>query len=419
MRASLPALLLIACGDDPGPPSRAAIVSVYGSDNGGLFSFWAASVIVGDMSFFLRSTVLLLAIGCGTSHPSVRDSGVEPDGGRSDAGRPPDRDSGVDPASGVHSDAGPRPTTCTGEALDSVGEPCFCEGPIVLHGDLVYRSSYEIEVIDVSNPADLRVVTTVPQGQIHSEGALAIAKNHLYVGGWALEVLDLANPRMPVSRRLIETDMTVSDVGARGDLLWIGVERGAGGTSDVVLYDITTPDAPAELGSLPILGGVGSVVAWGADRLVAVVRAPFGSEARDRAVIIDVSDPAAPAAMGEIPIAGSAVLRRRAAIEGDLLFVAGNGPLLQILDLAERAALGVLEDPRAMASGFAQSITVRDGLVYLGVDGVWVADAADPSAPSWIAMLESGNAMWGALGSGVFFFSNGSSLGAMTLECTP
>ncbi len=116
------------------------------------------------------------------------------------------------------------------------------------------------------------------------------------------------------------------------------------------------------------------------------------------------------------------MLHRRGAIARGALVAVGSEPVLQVLDLDDGSTLGTLELPDSFATG----VVIADGLAFVGGGGgVHVADVADLAAPRWIGALETGaDAPYGALVRDTLLgetllWSNGNSLGAFALECTP
>ncbi len=163
-------------------------------------------------------------VACGNSH----ELGDAVDGGAS-----LDAFEGEDAP--LREDVGPRRDTGTdaGTALCSAdltardGNSCFCQGAFALgDGDLAYRSSYELEVHDISGDS-VELVHTTPEIRPGSEGALVVANGHLFSGGGGMEVFELENPRRPRSVAVgdVEGGGQVTDLVGGGSTPWVGFDR--------------------------------------------------------------------------------------------------------------------------------------------------------------------------------------------------
>ena len=78
------------------------------------------------------------------------DADVADGGVGHDAGSP--RDGGGLDARPPATDAGPVITRCSPTEGTPVGGGCFCQGPIAIFGDVLYRQSFDLEVWDIAAP---------------------------------------------------------------------------------------------------------------------------------------------------------------------------------------------------------------------------------------------------------------------------
>ncbi len=335
-----------------------------------------------------RLTFVCLAstlLACGNSHElgDAVDGGVPLDAFagedaplREDVG--PRRDTGSD----AGADAGT--ASCSADLTARDGNSCFCQGAFALgDGDLAYRSSFELEVHDISGDS-VELVHTTPEIRPGSEGALVVANGHLFSGGGGMEVFDLDNPRRPRSVAVVDFEGggQVTDFAVIGSTIWVGVDRSE--TAVLYGYDVRDAARPREVASMPLDGQPGSVLAMDDGRLVVVQARRFGEEGPDTALVVDVSG-RMPSVAFVLELAGSRVLRRRGAVEGSTLVVAGSAPMLQVFDLGARRRVASLEAPDE--SGFGLGIALSDGIALVSGGQVHVADVRVPSEPRWIGRL--------------------------------
>lgn len=300
------------------------------------------------------------------------------------------------------------PTMCSGELGAMDGEPCFCQGAFVLDGDVAYRSSYDLEVYDVSGMTVERTAT-VPQTRPGSEGALALGEDHLFVGGWGLEIFDVSDRRSPRSVATVDFDGSVTGMVLFGSTLWAAVDEAEVGY--LRRWDVSRPTAPRELPEVVLMGSPGSLVAFG-DRLVVIEARRFMEEGPDTAALVD----GAGRVERRIDLQGDSVLRRRAAIAGELLFVAGTMPQLQIVDLEAGAIRSTLDAEERSSGGLG--ITVADGLAFVSGWQIQVADVSDPDRPRWIGELNAPNDVHHIERRGEsVFIGTGGYLGRIPLDC--
>lgn len=353
-----------------------------------------------------RVLLLLLLLGCGESHTTDNDAGTRLDAGRGDAGTFPDAvapDAGFDAGAIV-------PTSCSGELDAMDGEPCFCQGAIAIEGDVAYRIGYELEVYDISDEV-VRTGTT-PQSRPGAEGAIVLNGDTLFVGDWGLEVFDVSERMRPRSIAVTDVEGTISDFAIVGSTLWMGIDDGEVGW--LRSYNVSDPTNPREMATLRLDGNPGSVLSW-SDRIVVLEKRRFGDDGMDTATIVDVS--AAPRVDARIDLMDRAVLRRRGAIAGDTLFVAGTTQLLQVVDLAARRMLTTLEAPDG-GSGTGLGITVSNSLAFVSGLQIRVADVSEPGAPRWIGRLNAPNDVHHVVRQGeTLFIGTGGYLGRIPLDC--
>ncbi len=313
----------------------------------------------------------------------------------------------------------PVPSSCTAEPLGFDGEPCFCRGPLTVVDGFAYRNAYFLEAFDVRGDAPLRVAALE---QMYPGSEITAAGGYLFVGGWGLEIFDIADPAAPRSVANLDLVGTVTDLFVRGNDLvperWLfaGVQNERDGSSELVVFDTSVISTPREVTRLPLDGTVVSLVPYGASAAVAVSMSRDSDP--DTATIIDLSEPAAPAVVARIPLAGGGLLGRGAAIVDDRLFVTGREVLLRIVDLVERRTIGRLDADDEDAFG-GYDVHVSEGLAFIASQDVRVVDVSRPAEPRELSPipLESGIAHYLTRAGDRLFTSNGNQLQALQLDC--
>lgn len=353
----------------------------------------------------LRITALslgLLLIGCVESH-------VGPD-----AGRPPLADA-------APPDAGSTPPVRCAPTLraEASGEGCFCDGPVALYGDTLYRRSVGLEVWDVTrSEAPVHVRTVEERG--FSNGGLAVVDDHLVALGNiqpTVVVYSLADPRdpRPVSSLELPGGSSASVAAVDGGALVL-----LGQT--LTRIDLADPAAPRVVFEQTVEGGRGRLATDGARAFVlAEERRTEGGTFVSR-LWLHVLDAArgtleSTHLLDDDPDTASVHFHAIAALDGRLLLGAPGAPV-RVLEVGdELVEVGRLDVP----DGGAGALAVRgDRAVALG-DALRVVDLGDPRRPRLLGSAPV--AEWPLvggfveLGAGVAWVSGGSGLAAIALGC--
>lgn len=353
----------------------------------------------------MRLILLLVLFGCGRSHTTHPDAGLDLDSSASDAS--------LDSAFDVGFDAGEiAPTSCSGSLIAMDGDGCFCQGAFVVDGVVGYRTGYDLETHDLSGGGVVLTQRTT-QSRPGSEGALFLHGDTLYAGDWGIEAFDVSDRSRPVSIGVVDVEGTVTDLLVIDDALWVVSDEREG--EEQVGY-LRSYDARAlvRLHSMRLEGEPGSLLRYGDDEVVVLEKRRFGEEGADTALIVDVSE--RPRIEERIELRGRAVLRRRGAIEGDRLYVTGIAPLLQIVDLPSRRVVSQLEAPDGGGTGLG--IGVSGPLAFVGGSQIQVADVSNVDTPRWIGMLEAPSDIHHVERHGdSVFIGTGGYLGRISLDC--
>lgn len=345
------------------------------------------------MNFLRCLTGLFLLSGCFDAHAAPgTDAGFAPDDAGHDAGGPIAR---CEP-------------TVVGEPR---GEPCFCNGPVALAGDVLYRRGLGIEVFDLAaDPRDPTFVRTLEE-RSSSSGVLIVdeAERTLYSVTDiepGVYVYDLADPRSPTRiARLEVTGVVIDGALDEGTLVLVGSE---GEEGRLYVVDVSTRAAPRIATSIT-LEGRPSHVALDGDVAVAVLATGIGSTGL---TFVDLRTEA----VETMPLEGGD-FGRAVAIAGDRVFVSGGPRALTVLGRASGAwsMIGEVGDETTFSRGL-----LLDGTrVLLGGDALRVIDVSDPSGPRLVGVSSGPAGDIGALAlrDELAYVSSGNGVGVVALRC--
>ena len=154
------------------------------------------------------------------------------------------------------------------------------------------------------------------------------------------------------------------------DLLLVG----AG--AELIVFDISTPTAPVELGRA-LVNHAATSVAVSADGSMASVSDWF-----DNVTLVDISDRNDPVARGNFAWAGIQQPTGMA-FDGDNLYVAVRTIGLSVLDISDPDTPTFVANSDGSPSDFVFDVALRGDYAYLGqnAEGVQVVDISDPSDP--------------------------------------
>ena len=155
------------------------------------------------------------------------------------------------------------------------------------------------------------------------------------------------------------------------DLLLVG----AG--AELIVFDISTPTVPVELGRA-LVNHSATSVAVSADGSIAAVSDWF-----DNVTLVDISVRTAPVAAGSYAWAGIQQPTGMA-FDGDYLYVAVRTIGLSILDISDPATPTFVANSDGSPSNFVFDVALHGDYAYLGqnAEGVQIVDISDPNIPS-------------------------------------
>lgn len=356
----------------------------------------APARMLSAMERLLISLVLVSLVACSSSHALEGDGGLP---------------SLADAA--VSEDAAESPVTaCAPESFALRGEGCFCSGPIALHGDVLYRQAIGVQVYDLSDPVDPRLVTTVEE-RAGSEGGLAIAGGHLVsVANFApLHVYSLADPLAPSLVGSLELPASARGIAIDGERAIVAMDRTDG--SSLALIDLDAPTAPRLEGEIPLADifvqgpvrvSAGSAWAMGHDRS----EGPSG-----RPVLVELelaSREVTIRALGDESLSGFDV-------EEDIAVTVGFEQPLRVyaIDPGALREIGSLEPGPELS--YATSVELRDGRALVAGGGFAIVELRDPTRPRVLGSSPDGSGAWIASTDTHAYVSSGNGVTPFILGC--
>ena len=168
-------------------------------------------------------------------------------------------------------------------------------------------------ILDISDPANPQQLALVPPNNQFLD--VAFFSHYVYLADFldGVRVIDISDPGNPSFVTSFAAGQTYG-VTVEGDLLFV-----AGGGSGLLIFDLTTPEAPTLLGSQPTDGSFRSVFIDGSTAYVA--------DWSNRLFAFDISDPGSPVLVDEIDTPGHG---RDVAVRNGIAYLADYEADLQI-----------------------------------------------------------------------------------------
>lgn len=352
---------------------------------------------VGSACHPLRMARFLLVVlfGCSRSFVASTDGGV--DALAVDAAFA--GDAALDAPFVVSEDAGSTPTRCGLVLGSTVGEGCFCRGPVVVHGDHVYLQSQGIEVFE-RRGTTLTEVFQVDERPSARGGLVRVGEHLVSAVDFEeppLRVYSLDDPARP---RLVAGFGAASHQHLVAHGARVLVTRAVGEEAWLVLYDLSRPTRP-ELVFERRLADAPLAIALD-DARVFVLEALRDAEGhRTRSVLRVLDHAGTEQASRELE---GAAFDAGLASRAPFVYVSGGASRLTRLvadDLSLDRSVG---EP----SGIGGPIVFRDGLVVLGSSPFAVYEesslrpiATDDSISGWSHLTLDGALLFGSSGGGV------------------
>ncbi len=185
-------------------------------------------------------------------------------------------------------------------------------------GYVALRRNQGLHVIDAAEPRDLRLLGALPGRDL-----LAVAGDYAYAGASpsAVVVYDVSDPANPAEVGAQSAPGSAHGTRVDGQTLYV-----ATGPDGLRVYDLADPAAPSEIGSFDTRGEFATYVAVRGN--VAYLTGNFGL------IALDVSDPAAPDSLGSFSTGGETTYEL--AFDGNTAYLPGLDGL-RALDVSDPA----------------------------------------------------------------------------------
>ena len=255
-------------------------------------------------------------------------------------------------------------------------------GASVIYGNYAYAGNgLFLTVLDISNPSSPSVVREIVlTGSSLDENEMLVADGYLYVPQWSnLTIYSLSDPSNPTEvARLPVTGILYGSMELVGNLLYA-----AAWTSGMMIIDVSSPSAPALVGSLPAplfngnpdMGRDVTVFTSGPSTYAYVAYYYTGTQ------VLDVTNPASPSLVTTLTLENGVESIGRV---GDTL-VAGGGDGVTLYDLANPAAPTLVTTwlPSATEDFYVEWVTLSGTMAYVcdGYLGLMVLDLSTPASP--------------------------------------
>jgi hypothetical protein len=228
---------------------------------------------------------------------------------------------------------------------------------IAFSNDRVYVANGEsgLTIIDAQNPADLKLLGSLPTSGI-SRGVF-VQGNVAYLAeagegvlpDRGLRTIDITNPALPSELGFLPLANGALDVFVSGPTAYVGIGSDSAGPFGLVIVDVTAPASPSGLGFLDTGKPVNDILIQGATALLGI-GFPFAGNI----VAVDVGNPFSPSVISSYPLADAAY---SISLDGTTLQVATGALGVVLLDagnLTNMDFLGALatdRDTRGVAAG--------------------------------------------------------------------
>ena len=244
---------------------------------------------------------------------------------------------------------------------------------------IAYEST--LMVADISDPAAPEVVGTLTLDYISS---LAAADGYVFVGGDDFIVVDATDPEDPHVEATVDL-LGAEQVAIFGNFAYVSVFY----PSALRVYDISVPSSPTEVGSLPDIHGVTSVVVIGPYAYVPWYDS-FGTPPGGLKVI-DVSTPSAPFVAGSVDFPDDWV-GRAAVYRGYSYVVTLDG--FRVIDVSTPTApveVGIVATPCYWANEIA--VAGSTAWVACWEAGLRVLELSNPESPVEVGFYDPPEAL--------------------------
>ena len=217
-----------------------------------------------------------------------------------------------------------------------------------------------LQIIDVSNPSSLRLLSSFPAGLGGDASEVAISGSTAFVANGDLQIIDFSNLSNP--RLLSSWVADTNGVAISGSTAFV-----AGGYAGLQIIDVSNLTSPRLLSSFPARTGYTYGVAVSGS--TAFIVNEYGG-----LQIIDVSNPSNPRLLSSFPTVDAVGV----AISGSTAFVAQGVAGLQIIDVSNVSSPRLLSSFPAGFGGYAFGVAISGSMAFFadGSGGLQIIDVS-------------------------------------------
>lgn len=255
-----------------------------------------------------------------------------------------------------------------------------------------YSPSHSLEVVDISDPANPVMLTSVPLPS-QATGGLVVSGSYVYVTAGSFVTVDVS---VPATAHVVDTESflnrSVRDVAVSGNYAYLST-RHATENSDLWVYSLANPAQPQPVGRATNLfpgGAYYPYVAYAAGVCY------YGFD-HTNILMIDVRNPVLPHVDGFLPHYGSYL--QKLTIRGPNLYNLGSWPPSYQTGAVHITSVSSPSPMEPIGTGFdtpgdARSVVVsgtRNALAYVadGASGLQIVDVTNPLSPQLVGSVDT------------------------------
>jgi hypothetical protein len=259
-------------------------------------------------------------------------------------------------------------------------------------GDITLSCPYHLQVTDISDPANPRIITGPEQLRLQCVHDVKAVGNKLYVVDWhGLSLVDTSNLAAPRVLDRFGSPPQIEGMALKGDYLFAGTDFSENSLNVFNMNTIHSPDFPGAslLGSAPYLSVYEAYPPSTASGLAVSGNYLFVPQRNEGLSVVDISQPRLPKVVVHDPnIGNQSGYVQRAAVVGETLFLTINREQIAMVDIHDPTrprSLGMLPGISSV-----YDLASTNNLLYIlgGDPGIFIVlNVEDPLAPKEITRL--------------------------------
>lgn len=254
---------------------------------------------------------------------------------------------------------------------------------IVVHNGLAYIANGlgGLLILDVSDP---KAIT--PVGSLHTGTrvlAVGLVDGHAYLGSYlsdGLIVVDVEDPSKPWATGTVDFEGDGEDMALDGSTMYV-----AAGDAGLLVFDVSNPGSPVEIGALPNSNGMTwAVDVEFVDGLLYLGQDFYYPQDNNGLKVVDVSDPTAPSVVGEFELQSGAIAM---GIAGGVAYVNDDFLGFSLVDVSEPTKPTLIKTDHDFDN--VNGIAIDGDVAYFWVYGdLLVLDVSEPASPKQIGAID-------------------------------